>query len=153
MGFSFNVAFRTDPVLTKIQNQLGEKYTRELATLWKEGTQTIPVYSPRENAPQDSIEDVELISQATQGIFEKIPVPIWWGSNSWVVSGEKTKSGKVFFANDAHIGFGQPSVWYEAHLEYPGFSLYGNFIAGMPFAIFLLNIINRQKAEGYSWPM
>jgi penicillin G amidase len=39
------------------------------------------------------------------------------------------------FCNDTHIGFAQPSVWYEAHLEYPGFSYYGNHLAGIPFGL------------------
>ena len=43
------------------------------------------------------------------------------------------------------MAYGQPSVWYEAHIEYPGFSLYGNYLAGMPFAIIGHN---RQTAWG-----
>ncbi|MEO1652897.1 MAG: penicillin acylase family protein [Bacteroidota bacterium] len=134
MAYSFNVAFRTDPILTKIHNKLGEKYTKDFSTHWIEGTQKIPVYPKLEKSSKDSLADAELITQSTRHIFDQLPVPVWLGSNSWVVAGEKTKSGKVFFANDAHIGFGQPSVWYESHLEYPGFSFYGNYIAGMPFA-------------------
>jgi penicillin amidase len=52
-----------------------------------------------------------------------------------VISGKKSKSGKVLFANDTHIGFSQPSVWYEAHIETPNLKLYGNFLAGIPFPI------------------
>ncbi|HEY8238409.1 MAG TPA: penicillin acylase family protein [Candidatus Limnocylindrales bacterium] len=33
------------------------------------------------------------------------------GSNNWVVSGDKTLSGKPILANDPHLGFGMPSVW------------------------------------------
>jgi penicillin amidase len=33
------------------------------------------------------------------------------GSNDWVVSGERTLSGKPILANDPHLGFGMPSVW------------------------------------------
>jgi penicillin amidase len=31
--------------------------------------------------------------------------------------------------------YSQPSIWYEAHLECPGFSFYGNHAAGIPFAL------------------
>ncbi|MBN2758651.1 MAG: penicillin acylase family protein, partial [Bacteroidales bacterium] len=68
-------------------------------------------------------------------IKSTIPIPEWIGSNSWVLAPQKTESGKVFFANDTHIGYAQPSVWYEAHIEFPGFKLYGNHIAGIPFAL------------------
>jgi penicillin amidase len=33
------------------------------------------------------------------------------GSNNWVVSGDRTISGKPILANDPHLGFGMPSVW------------------------------------------
>ena len=34
------------------------------------------------------------------------------GSNNWVVSGEHTRSGKPILANDPHLGFGMPSIWF-----------------------------------------
>ena len=34
------------------------------------------------------------------------------GSNNWVVSGERTRSGKPILANDPHLGFGMPSIWF-----------------------------------------
>ncbi|HUG29785.1 MAG TPA: penicillin acylase family protein [Candidatus Limnocylindria bacterium] len=33
------------------------------------------------------------------------------GSNNWVISGERTVSGKPILANDPHLGFGMPSIW------------------------------------------
>jgi penicillin amidase len=33
------------------------------------------------------------------------------GSNNWVVSGDRTVSGKPLLANDPHLGFSMPSVW------------------------------------------
>lgn len=132
MGYTFNVAYSTDPILTKIKNKLGDEYLKDFAIRYKEGTM-IPSY-PTEKAKEGAEQDRELISQAMGKIIDKLPVPIWSGSNSWVVSGKKTKSGKVYLANDAHIGYSQPAVWFEAHLEGPGLSFYGNFVAGMPFS-------------------
>jgi penicillin amidase len=37
-------------------------------------------------------------------------------SNSWVVSGERTKSGHPLLANDPHLGLSAPSTWYLAHI-------------------------------------
>jgi penicillin amidase len=34
------------------------------------------------------------------------------GSNNWVVSGAYTASGKPMLANDPHLGFNMPSIWY-----------------------------------------
>jgi penicillin G amidase len=39
------------------------------------------------------------------------------GSNSWVISGEHTKSGKPLLANDPHLSPQLPSVWYQAGLH------------------------------------
>jgi penicillin G amidase len=39
------------------------------------------------------------------------------GSNSWVVSGTKTTTGKPLMANDPHLGPGMPSIWYQMGLH------------------------------------
>ncbi|MFG1684876.1 penicillin acylase family protein [Nonomuraea sp. NPDC049269] len=39
------------------------------------------------------------------------------GSNSWVVSGEHTASGKPLLANDPHLSAQMPSVWYQVGLH------------------------------------
>ncbi|QFY14915.1 penicillin acylase family protein [Nonomuraea phyllanthi] len=39
------------------------------------------------------------------------------GSNSWVISGEYTESGKPLLANDPHLAPQMPSVWYQAGLH------------------------------------
>jgi penicillin amidase len=39
------------------------------------------------------------------------------GSNSWVVSGELSQTGKPILANDPHLGPAMPSVWYQAGLH------------------------------------
>ncbi|WP_326646894.1 penicillin acylase family protein [Streptosporangium sp. NBC_01755] len=39
------------------------------------------------------------------------------GSNSWVVGGKHTKSGKPLLSNDPHLSPSMPSVWYQAGLH------------------------------------
>lgn len=39
------------------------------------------------------------------------------GSNSWVISGEFTESGKPLLANDPHLGISQPGIWYQMSLN------------------------------------
>jgi penicillin amidase len=57
------------------------------------------------------------------------------GSNSWVVDGSRTKSGKPLLANDPHLGLRTPSVWYLARLEAPGLSVSGATLPGVPGVI------------------
>ncbi|MDC1175010.1 penicillin acylase family protein [Bacteriovoracaceae bacterium] len=65
--------------------------------------------------------------------FARDYLGLFHGSNSWVLSGEKSKSGFPILANDPHIAFSNPSVWYEAHLKSPDYEIYGHFIPLMPF--------------------
>ncbi|MEV4557072.1 penicillin acylase family protein [Kitasatospora sp. NPDC049285] len=39
------------------------------------------------------------------------------GSNSWVVDGAHTTTGKPLLANDPHLGPGMPSIWYQMGLH------------------------------------
>lgn len=57
------------------------------------------------------------------------------GSNSWVVAGSRTSTGKPLLANDPHLGFRVPSVWYLARLEAPGLSVAGATLPGVPGVI------------------
>jgi len=54
------------------------------------------------------------------------------GSNNWVVSGEKTESGKPLLADDPHLGLATPSIWYQMHLETDDVNVSGVIFAGIP---------------------
>jgi penicillin amidase len=127
MSFNFAEALRSDPIFEKINRQLGSAYLNDISKEYQPGTLRIPVHE------QDTA--VTAIARTITAVFSQLPVAAWIGSNGWVLSPERSASGKVLFANDTHIGYSQPSVWYEAHLEAPGYSFYGNFLAGVPFGI------------------
>ena len=57
------------------------------------------------------------------------------GSNSWVLGPSRTQSGKPILANDPHIAFTNPSIWYEAHLQYGDFENYGFHLPLIPFPL------------------
>ncbi|MGA5359664.1 penicillin acylase family protein [Streptomyces purpurascens] len=63
------------------------------------------------------------------------------GSNSWVVSGKHTITGKPLLANDPHLGPSLPSVWYQMGLHCRSVSsscqydVSGYTFAGMPGVI------------------
>ena len=57
------------------------------------------------------------------------------GSNSWVISGAHTASGKPLLSNDMHLGLNEPNIWYMADLSAPGFHAAGVTLPGMPFVI------------------
>lgn len=53
-------------------------------------------------------------------------------SNAWVISGARTETGKPILANDPHLGFGAPVLWYLARIETPTLSLTGATVPGVP---------------------
>ena len=58
--------------------------------------------------------------------------PMENGSNNWVVSGKKTKSGKPLLADDPHLGLATPSVWYQMSLNTPDNKVSGVIFPGIP---------------------
>jgi penicillin G amidase len=54
------------------------------------------------------------------------------GSNSWVVDGTKSTTGKPILANDPHLGARLPSTWYLAHLSAADLEVIGATIPGLP---------------------
>ena len=131
MAFGFAQGFKIEPVINKILKHHGPEYLEDFDVHHLPGTAQIPIHLPTDSS---SSHTSPTMAAHVYKILESLPVPMWIGSNSWIVAPERSNSGKVIFANDPHIGFGQPSVWYEAHLETPDFSLYGNHLAGSPFA-------------------
>jgi len=54
------------------------------------------------------------------------------GSNNWVLSGSRTKSGAAILCNDPHLGLNLPSLWYEMQLQTPDMNVYGVSLPGAP---------------------
>ncbi|PXY40115.1 penicillin acylase family protein [Flavobacterium cheongpyeongense] len=132
MAFSFAMAQKTDPLLTDIKNKYGAAYLKDLGIEGEFNTTQIKI------SKQNS-QEYAGISKSVASLLDKSPIPPFIGSNSWVAGPAKTKSGKVIFANDPHIGFSQPCTWYEAHLVTAEHELYGFYLAGTPFPLLAHN--------------
>ncbi len=128
MSFSFAMAQKTDPLLTSLRDSLGVAYLEDFGIDGSLNTTRIKNYKGKS---EDYIE----ISKSIAALLENSPVPPFVGSNSWIVGPQKTKNGKVIFANDPHIGFSQPGTWYEAHIVAPDYEMYGYYLAGTPFPL------------------
>jgi penicillin amidase len=53
-------------------------------------------------------------------------------SNNWVVSGQRTTTGKPLLANDPHITAAAPGIWYQTELIGPGMHVAGVTFPGAP---------------------
>ncbi|AQQ52096.1 penicillin acylase family protein [Planococcus lenghuensis] len=101
-------------------NEFTEKQARELFITYPD------------NAPS-IIEANKAMEVKVAGEFNADLVPPEFnGSNNWVVSGEKTASGKPLLADDPHLGLSTPSIWYQMHLESPEQNVSGVIFAGIP---------------------
>ena len=127
MAFSFAAAHKTEPILTEVKEKYGEAHLQELIGSFSKNL-TI-------NKTQKNPEIQAAMSEAMNIIYDKLPVSSFMGSNSWVLAPEKTKNGKVILANDPHIGFSQPSVWYQSHIKTPTYEMYGFNLALTPFPL------------------
>ena len=54
------------------------------------------------------------------------------GSNSWVLAGSRTASGRPILAGDSHRGLDTPNVYYQNHLACPEFDVVGLSFPGLP---------------------
>lgn len=136
LAYSFASAFKTEPVMTQIRDQLGPNYLKAFDLEWHP-----------QGAVEDGLKDgglklaqadwtgLQQFSALSHDAVALSGVAQMEGSNAWVLSGAHTASGKPLLAGDPHIGYSTPAVWYEAHLSAPGFELYGHFQALNPAAL------------------
>ena len=128
MSFSFAMAQKTDPLLTDIRNKYGDTYLKDFGLDGSLSTTQLKSFKGKTTHYAE-------ISKSISAVLNQTPMPQFIGSNSWVIGADKTKNHKVIFANDPHIGFSQPCTWYEAHINTPGYEMYGYYLAGTPFPL------------------
>ncbi|MFJ9609191.1 penicillin acylase family protein [Kitasatospora sp. NPDC101176] len=105
-------------------------YTRN-GTIVKTGTVSGDTYRPADgtppsgSAPAATAQGAATTKALLQGLTDRVDgMPQLLGrpgqgigSNSWVVAGSHTTTGKPLLANDPHLGPGLPSVWYQMGLH------------------------------------
>ena len=81
--------------------------------------------------------DNQLAQLLTPNTIDK-PHPLN-GSNSFAVSGSKTKNGYPLFSNEPDLELKLPSIWYATHLNRPGKNVMGVTVPGAPLIILGFN--------------
>ena len=67
-------------------------------------------------------------------------------SNAWAAAPKRSAAGGSLLANDPHLGFTAPSIWYLARLELQSGGIIGGTIPGMP-------IVLAGRSEGFGWAL
>jgi len=128
MAREMSSSWKPEIVFGAIENYFGKEKLSEIYPYYSSTHPTIAgnigsnVYS--------KIMDEELTLEKILGYNSSVS-----GSNNWVVSGDRTKSGKPLLANDPHLKFTQPPRWYEMHLKGGRFNISGLCLAGIPMPI------------------
>lgn len=57
------------------------------------------------------------------------------GSNSWVISGRHTDTGRPILASDPHLGLDAPATFHPIELDGAGYDVQGDSVPGTPFVV------------------
>ena len=126
IGWLLSLAFAAKPILAALAARpaLGPLLPPDL----RRGTCILGGASGGDGAgPAGEIADLELLARRTLGLLGP-----GLGSNSWVLGGSRTASGKPILCNDPHLVFGLPAFWYPAALATPSHRVIGVTIPGTP---------------------
>jgi penicillin amidase len=132
MAWTLNLAWEMDPLYQQLVERVGEDKARRLFPYDRgghpavhEAPAAVPVAFDPVPAPAPAL-DLAALMGISSGLA---------GSNTWVVAPSHSTSGHALLANDPHLTHGLPSLWYEAHLQAPGFEVAGMTLPGAPFVI------------------
>ncbi|MBC7540829.1 MAG: penicillin acylase family protein [Bacteriovorax sp.] len=149
MSFSFGVATSEDPLMTKLRTRIGSELSNELRneltpyeTREIEKEKNGALKTKRVVEARDHYPVMKILSELEQGF------PLFEGSNGWIVSGKRSSTGFPILANDPHIAYSHPGVWFEAHIDTPDYESYGHFLSILPFPI-----LSHNKERGWGLTM
>ena len=129
MAYELQQSWKGEIVLGALVEALGIKYAK---ALFPNDPDDIMIATPYNNmgAFYNKISKEERKIRSLIGMDGTV-----MGSNSWVINGNKTESGKPILSNDPHLGTKHPSWWYEMHLKGGKFNISGVCLPGMPIPI------------------
>jgi penicillin amidase len=78
--------------------------------------------------------DAPVVLGSLSDVLPGLPAPMP-ASNEWVVDGKHSASGKPLLANDTHLGFTAPGVWYLVCIETPQDTIAGVTSPGEPMVV------------------
>lgn len=88
------------------------------------------IVPPQKLFDGEELDATEHFSNALEYIDDLSEIDM--GSNSWVIGGEHTISGKPMIAGDPHRGLDTPSVYYQNHISCDEFDVIGLSFPGCP---------------------
>ncbi|MBW1713085.1 MAG: penicillin acylase family protein, partial [Deltaproteobacteria bacterium] len=129
MAWELNLAWSNDLVAAAIGDKLGPKWVKEFFPDYRPEYPTI--------APPGGYQSQAGLPLLQAGLKAKDFLGLGHvpGSNSWVLAGTRTTTGQPILANDPHLGFSQPPIWWEGTIIAGDLAVSGVFIPGIPLAL------------------
>lgn len=129
MAWDLNLAWSVDLTAAAVADKLGLEAAREF---FPDYPQAGPTIAPEGGFMSSGVVEFLHAGLKAQELFGRGAVG---GSNAWVVSSEKSATGAPILANDMHLGFGQPAIWWECGLLAGERRIKGVLVPGVPLAL------------------
>jgi penicillin amidase len=114
-------------IYSKLSREKGPEAARLFFPRYGETDPTVTGHLDHHSARNDKA--VLALARTLQSLRSLIPQ----GSNNWVVSGSRTRSGSPILCNDPHVPMNiTPTYWYHIHLQGGDFNLQGIMFPGFP---------------------
>lgn len=140
MAWELNLSWWTDLTFTELVQKLGEERVKEILPDYPENAPTIIPSEIKTFAEINS--NFIKTDKAFRIFFGMSGTHI--GSNNWVVNSKMSSSGEPIIANDPHLAFRAPGIWYAAAIKSPLWNVAGVTLPGVPGVVI-------GKNENISW--
>jgi penicillin G amidase len=132
MAWDLTSSWESEVLLHQLHAKLDSvRYSQILPNLAKQKTYT---YGQEKLAYSEMEYRTSLLSATSK--LRDLGIDVFSGSNNWAVSGKKSTTGQPILANDMHLGFGAPGIWYQIHQVVEGkLDVSGLMLPGAPFVI------------------
>ncbi len=130
MAWDLTTPWQNEVVLQQLREALGDSlYTMFIPDMAKH---PVPIIS--EFGMENPV-DLGLLTETSEKLGA-MGIEFFHGSNNWAVSGSKSTTGTPILANDMHLGFNIPGIWYQMHLVAgESLNVTGVVLPGQPFVI------------------
>lgn len=130
MAWDLSGAWQIEATMHKLKQHLdAERFSQLMPNIAHHPTLVYPLLST-----EDPKEITALLQPAER--LGEMGLEVFSASNSWAVSGSWSQSGMPMLANDMHLGFGAPGIWYQMKHEVEGrMKVSGVVLPGQPFVI------------------
>lgn len=128
MAWELNIGWWTDFAYTELVNKVGIEKAKEILPDYPKEA---PVIVPKSVTALLKI-NTSFVKTVKQ--FRKFLgiSGTHIGSNSWVVNGDKSVTGKPIIANDTHLAFSAPDKWFAAVIKAENMDVAGFTLPGVP---------------------